>query len=162
MTVNTFDTLGVITAKGQTGKVKIVVIAGHEGNLKTDTCLVHITNPVTEVSFPEVKKDTVVMHMRHKMLLRAMVKPANADNTDLAWSVEGGSVSAMIIRDGKIKAAGCILPVVQSLKLSKEMGLRHRSGVGMSKETDAIVIIVSEEQEIISVAHKQRDRKSVV
>ena len=60
---------------------------------------------------------------------------------------------AMIIGDGKIKAAGCILPVVQSLKLSKEMGLRHRSGVGMSKETDAIVIIVSEERGIISVAH---------
>ena len=49
-TVNTFDTLGVITAGKQTGKVKIVVVAGHEGNLKTDTCLVHIINPVTEVS----------------------------------------------------------------------------------------------------------------
>ncbi len=60
---------------------------------------------------------------------------------------------AMIIADGKIRAAGCILPVAQSLKLSKEMGLRHRSGVGMSKETDAIVIIVSEERGIISVAH---------
>lgn len=60
---------------------------------------------------------------------------------------------AMIIGDGKIRAAGCILPVAQSLKLSKEMGLRHRSGVGMSKETDAIVIIVSEERGIISVAH---------
>ncbi|RRD70446.1 diadenylate cyclase CdaA [Tannerella forsythia] len=60
---------------------------------------------------------------------------------------------AMIIVDGKIKAAGCILPVAQSLKLSKDMGLRHRSGVGMSKETDAIVIIVSEERGIISVAH---------
>lgn len=60
---------------------------------------------------------------------------------------------AMIIVDGKIKAAGCILPVAQSLKLSKDMGLRHRSAVGMSKETDAIVIIVSEERGIISVAH---------
>ena len=60
---------------------------------------------------------------------------------------------AMIIGDGKIRAAGCILPVAQSLKLSKDMGLRHRSGVGMSKETDAIVIIVSEERGIISVAH---------
>ena len=58
---------------------------------------------------------------------------------------------AMIIVDGKIKAAGCILPVAQSLKLSKDMGLRHRSGVGMSKETDAIVIIVSEERGIISL-----------
>lgn len=60
---------------------------------------------------------------------------------------------AMIIVDGKIRAAGCILPVPQNVNLSKEMGLRHRSGLGMSKETDAIVIIVSEERGKISVAH---------
>ena len=61
---------------------------------------------------------------------------------------------AMIIADNKIKAAGCILPVAQNAKLPKEMGLRHRSGMGMSLETDAIVIIVSEERGEISVAHK--------
>ena len=59
---------------------------------------------------------------------------------------------AMIIADNKIKAAGCILPVAQNAKLPKEMGLRHRSGLGMSLETDALVIIVSEERGKISVA----------
>ena len=57
-----------------------------------------------------------------------------------------------IIADNKIKAAGCILPVAQNAKLPKEMGLRHRSGLGMSLETDALVIIVSEERGKISVA----------
>ena len=61
---------------------------------------------------------------------------------------------AMIIADGRIKAAGCILPVSQNALLPKEMGLRHRSGLGMSLETDALVIIVSEERGQISVAHK--------
>lgn len=123
VTVNTFDTLGVITAKGQTGKVKIVVIAGHEGNLKTDTCLVHITNPVTEVSFPEVKKDTVVMHMRHKMLLRAMVKPANADNTDLAWSVEGGSVTATpMVDDTKVARIESVAPGISKVTAMAKNG----------------------------------------
>ena len=61
---------------------------------------------------------------------------------------------AMIIADGRIKAAGCILPVAQNALLPKEMGLRHRSGLGMSLETDALVIIVSEERGQISVAHK--------
>ena len=61
---------------------------------------------------------------------------------------------AMIIADNRIKAAGCILPVAQNASLPKEMGLRHRSGLGMSLETDAIVIIVSEERGKISVAHK--------
>lgn len=61
---------------------------------------------------------------------------------------------AMIISDGRIKAAGCILPVAYNADIPKEMGLRHRSGLGMSIETDAFVIIVSEERGQISVAHK--------
>lgn len=60
---------------------------------------------------------------------------------------------AMIIAKNRIRAAGCILPVAQTANLPKEMGLRHRSGLGMSLETDAIVIIVSEERGKISVAH---------
>ncbi|MCC8154278.1 MAG: diadenylate cyclase CdaA [Tannerellaceae bacterium] len=60
---------------------------------------------------------------------------------------------AMIIADNKIKAAACILPVAQNADIPKELGLRHRSGLGMSIETDAIVIIVSEERGKISVAH---------
>ncbi len=60
---------------------------------------------------------------------------------------------AMIIAKNRIRAAGCILPVAQTANLPKEMGLRHRSGLGMSFETDALVIIVSEERGKISVAH---------
>jgi DNA integrity scanning protein DisA with diadenylate cyclase activity len=60
---------------------------------------------------------------------------------------------AMIISDNKIRAAGCILPVAQNANIPKELGLRHRSGLGMSLETDALVIIVSEERGRISVAH---------
>lgn len=60
---------------------------------------------------------------------------------------------AMIIAKNRIRAAGCILPVAQTASLPKEMGLRHRSGLGMSLETDALVIIVSEERGKISVAH---------
>ena len=60
---------------------------------------------------------------------------------------------AMIISDNEIKAAGCILPIAHNVIIPKEMGLRHRSGLGMSSETDALVIIVSEERGAISVAH---------
>lgn len=60
---------------------------------------------------------------------------------------------AMIIVNNRIKAAGCILPVAQDAAISKEMGLRHRAGLGMSKETDAFIIIVSEERGTITVAH---------
>ncbi|MDR0698787.1 MAG: diadenylate cyclase CdaA [Tannerella sp.] len=60
---------------------------------------------------------------------------------------------AMIIADNEIKAAGCILPVAHNVAIPKELGLRHRSGLGMSVETDALVIIVSEERGAIAVAH---------
>ncbi|OAV73744.1 DNA integrity scanning protein DisA [Bacteroidales bacterium Barb7] len=59
---------------------------------------------------------------------------------------------AMIIADNRIRAAGCILPVAQKANLPKELGLRHRSALGMSLETDALIVIVSEERGKISVA----------
>ncbi len=60
---------------------------------------------------------------------------------------------AIIISDNEIKAAGCILPIAHHAIIPKEMGLRHRSGLGMSIETDALVIIISEERGSITVAH---------
>ncbi len=59
---------------------------------------------------------------------------------------------AMIIRDNRICAAGCILPLTQSA-LSRELGTRHRAAVGMSEASDALVVVVSEETGAISVAH---------
>lgn len=59
---------------------------------------------------------------------------------------------AMIIRDGRIAAAGCVLPLSDSNRLSADLGTRHRAGVGMSEVSDAVVVIVSEETGTISVA----------
>lgn len=59
---------------------------------------------------------------------------------------------AMVIRDGRICAAGCVLPLSDSDRLSADLGTRHRAGVGMSEASDALVVIVSEETGTISVA----------
>lgn len=59
---------------------------------------------------------------------------------------------AMIISRKRIKAAGCILPVSHNLDIPKELGLRHRAAMGMSQESDAICVVVSEETGGISVA----------
>ena len=59
---------------------------------------------------------------------------------------------AMIVRNGRIAAAGCVLPLTQSTNLSKELGMRHRAGIGLSEQSDAVVIIVSEESGSISMA----------
>lgn len=59
---------------------------------------------------------------------------------------------AMIIGQGRIRGAGCILPVSNSLDIPKELGLRHRAALGISQDTDATTIIVSEETGGISIA----------
>ena len=59
---------------------------------------------------------------------------------------------AMILRDGRIHSAGCVLPLSKNLNLSRELGTRHRSAVGMSEVSDAVIVVVSEETGAISVA----------
>ena len=59
---------------------------------------------------------------------------------------------AMIIRDGKIAAAGCVLPLSESNYISADLGTRHRAALGMSEASDAVVVVVSEETGAISAA----------
>ena len=59
---------------------------------------------------------------------------------------------ALIIRGDRLYAAGCVLPLTQNKDLNKELGTRHRAGIGITENSDALVIIVSEETGIISTA----------
>lgn len=61
---------------------------------------------------------------------------------------------AALIRDGRLAAAGCILPMTQQTSLSRSLGTRHRASIGMSEQSDAIIVVVSEETGIISYAYK--------
>ena len=58
----------------------------------------------------------------------------------------------IIIRHGRILGAGCMLPLSKNVNLSRDLGMRHRAGIGMSENSDAVVVIVSEETGSISVA----------
>ena len=59
---------------------------------------------------------------------------------------------AVIIRNERIAAAGCVLPLTENRNISSDLGTRHRAGIGMSEVSDAVVVIVSEETGTISVA----------
>ncbi len=59
---------------------------------------------------------------------------------------------ALIVRGDRLLAAGCVLPLTQNKTLSKDLGTRHRAGIGITENSDALTIIVSEETGIISVA----------
>jgi uncharacterized protein (TIGR00159 family) len=59
---------------------------------------------------------------------------------------------AVVVANKRLKAAGCILPVSHNLDIPKELGLRHRAAMGISQESDAVAVVVSEETGGISVA----------
>jgi diadenylate cyclase len=60
--------------------------------------------------------------------------------------------SAVIIHDERIRAASCILPVSDNFELPEYLGLRHRAGVGLTEQSDALVIIISEQTGTISLS----------
>lgn len=62
---------------------------------------------------------------------------------------------AVIIQKGRVTAAGCFLPLTNNPRVEKTLGTRHRAAIGLSEDTDATVIIVSEETGIISIAYKE-------
>jgi diadenylate cyclase len=60
---------------------------------------------------------------------------------------------AVIIQNGRIAAAACFLPLTVKPRLSKELGTRHRAAIGITEETDAIAVVVSEETGALALAH---------
>ena len=68
---------------------------------------------------------------------------------------------AVLIKDGRVISAGCILPLTSNTDLSSELGTRHRAAIGMSETSDAIVVVVSEETGAISVAEKGNLKRNI-
>ena len=71
---------------------------------------------------------------------------------NLFWNKAPLHDGAVIVRNGRIVGAGCMLPLSGNVNLSRELGMRHRAGIGISENSDAVVAIVSEETGSISVA----------
>ena len=71
---------------------------------------------------------------------------------NLFWNKAPLHDGAVIVRNGRIVGAGCMLPLSKNVNLSRDLGMRHRAGIGMSENSDAVVVIVSEETGSISVA----------
>jgi diadenylate cyclase len=71
---------------------------------------------------------------------------------NLFWNKAPLHDGAVIVRNGRIIGAGCMLPMSGNVNLSRDLGMRHRAGIGISEQSDAVVAIVSEETGAISVA----------
>ena len=130
---------------------------GTASNNEIDTAITH-----TVAAYTALSKDKVgaLMVFERKIPLDELIKTGTALNStvnsellkNIFWNKAPLHDGAVIVREGKIIGAGCVLPLSGNVNLSKELGMRHRAAIGMSESSDAVVAIVSEETGSISVA----------
>ncbi len=135
---------GFLTSRGRLGT-------------EMDSAIAHTVLACTEMSAS--KTGALIIFERNVKLNEIMSTGTiiNADtNAELIKNIFFNKAplhdGALIIRGGRLAAAGCVLPLTKSTNLSKELGMRHRAGIGLSEQSDAVVVIVSEETGAISVA----------
>jgi len=134
-----------------------------------------IINEISEAVFSLAKKKIgAIIALEREMGLNAYIESGisldSKINSELINTIfmphtplhDGG----IIIQNGRIIAAGCLFPLTQNPKISKSLGTRHRAAVGLSDETDALIIVVSEETGTVSLAREGKlirniDRESL-
>ena len=111
------------------------------------------------MSLSKSKTGALMVFERKNMLDDALKTGTALDCTvnaelliNIFWNKAPLHDGAVIVRAGRIVGAGCMLPMSGNVNLSRELGMRHRAGIGASEHTDAVVAIVSEETGSISVA----------
>lgn len=116
----------------------------------------------TVAAFTTLSKDKVgvLMVFERKTLLDDVLKSGTRIDAamsaellkNLFWNKAPLHDGAVIVRGGRVAGAGCVLPLSSNVNLSRDLGMRHRAGIGISENSDAVVAIVSEETGSISVA----------
>jgi uncharacterized protein (TIGR00159 family) len=107
-------------------------------------------------------KTGAIIVIEQEMILKGIEESGEIINADINASLIESVFfknsplhdGAMLIANGRIKAAGCILPISQNPNISKQLGLRHRAALGITEESDAKVIVVSEERGKISFVNE--------
>ena len=119
-----------------------------------------ITQTVEAYASLSKSKTGALMVFERKNMLEDAIKTGTALDCSVSaellknifWNKAPLHDGAVIVRGGRIVGAGCMLPMSGNVNLSRELGMRHRAGIGASEHTDAVVAIVSEETGSISVA----------
>ncbi len=127
------------------------------GSEKIDSCIAAVCKSV--VTMADKKIGALIVFERDTML-GEIANTGTLINADSSSEMIGNIFfpksplhdGAMIIRGDKILAAGCILPLTANNDINSQLGTRHRAAIGMSENSDAVVVVVSEETGTISVA----------
>ena len=133
------------------------VFTPEEARNELDSAITQTVDAYTSLS--KSKTGALMVFERKNMLDDAIKTGTALDCTvnaellkNIFWNKAPLHDGAVIVRAGRIVGAGCMLPMSGNVNLSRELGMRHRAGIGMSEHSDAVVAIVSEETGSISVA----------
>ncbi|MDR1245455.1 MAG: diadenylate cyclase CdaA [Clostridiales Family XIII bacterium] len=129
-------------------------------NIDKDKAKAIAASIVKAVDFFSASKTGALIILEREITLTDIAESGVLLNSDISTELlknifyEGAPLhdGAAIIRDAKLYAAGCVLPLTESKDLSLDLGTRHRAGIGITEHSDAIALIVSEESGIISTA----------
>jgi uncharacterized protein (TIGR00159 family) len=146
---------------GTQRKVSVLIrfFTRNKGKKKTNEDIMPIV--MACISMGKQKTGALIV-MEHNIVLDEVLRTGERINADVSQRLIENIFfknsplhdGAMLIRKNRIAAAGCILPVSHNLDIPKELGLRHRAAMGISQESDACSVIVSEETGHISVAFR--------
>lgn len=121
--------------------------------------IIEIAKAVFRMS--ESKTGSLIV-MEKEMLLGDVIKTGKPVDAQITHELIGNIFfpksplhdGAAVVRDGRLHSAGCVLPLTRSEDVSSDLGTRHRAALGMSEQSDAMIIVSSEETGIVSVAFK--------
>ncbi|MFG6351520.1 MAG: diadenylate cyclase CdaA [Oscillospiraceae bacterium] len=138
------------------GKIKELFVTETYGN-DLESAIVETVEAYTSLSKDKV--GALIVFERRTMLDDMLKTGTTLDCRvssellkNLFWNKAPLHDGAVIVRNGRIVGAGCMLPLSGNVNLSRDLGMRHRAGIGVSENSDAVVAIVSEETGSISVA----------
>lgn len=131
--------------------------ANKESLMDVETAITQTTEAYADLSRDKV--GALIVFERHNLLDDVIKTGTPLDCAvssellkNIFWNKAPLHDGAVIVRDGRIVGAGCMLPLSGNVNLSRDLGMRHRAGIGMSEHSDAVVVIVSEETGSISAA----------
>ncbi len=138
-------------------RLGLVFASSKETGQEVETAIIQTTEAYADLSRDKVG---ALMVFERQNLLDDEIKTGTALDCSVSsellknifWNKAPLHDGAVIVRDGRIVGAGCMLPLSGNVNLSRDLGMRHRAGIGMSEHSDAVVVIVSEETGSISAA----------
>ncbi len=139
------------------GGLGLVFASSREPGAELETAIQQTTEAYSDMSRDKVG---ALMVFERQNMLDDVIKTGTALDCavssellkNIFWNKAPLHDGAVIVRNGRIVGAGCMLPLSGNVNLSRDLGMRHRAGIGMSEHSDAVVVIVSEETGSISAA----------